>query len=133
MQPLHTPRAPEPLGHYVQAQRTGNLLFLSTQLPVVPGTGAEHDPHALRDASPADQARQVLANMGAILAEAGCGPEHVVRLTIYLTRIEDWDEVNGACNAFFGAHKPARGVLAIAALHMGYRVAADLVAEVESR
>ena len=126
MQPLHTSRAPEPLGHYVQAQRSGPHLFVSTQLPVVPGD----EPHALRDAPVAQQAERVLANLGAILEEASAGPADVVRLTIYLTQIEDWDQVNAACDAFFGTHKPARGVLAIAALHMGYRVAADLVAEV---
>jgi reactive intermediate/imine deaminase len=126
MHAIHTADAPTPLGHYVQAQASRGHLFVSVQLPVTPGD----DPHRLVGAPADQQATRVMANLGAILEAAGCTPRDVVKLMLYVAGIEHWDAANAAAAGFLGPHKPARGVLAVSALHRGYLVAADLVAEV---
>jgi enamine deaminase RidA (YjgF/YER057c/UK114 family) len=116
LEPVATADAPPPFGHYAQATVTPDgTIWVSTQLPV--GVSA-HSPVA-------EQARQALSNVLSIVTAGGGRIETVARVTLYLTDISDWASVDAAFGAVFGEHRPARGVLQVAGLHHGFRVAAD--------
>lgn len=122
IQPIFTPDAPEPRGHYSQAVRANGFLFLATQLPTVPGP----DPK-LPEGMEA-QARQVIANVAAVLGACGATLEHVVNASVFITEMEGWPVVNAVFAEAFGAHKPARGVAMSPSLHMGAKVAMQVIA-----
>lgn len=116
---VETTAAPPPFGHYAQATATPDgTVWVSAQLPV--GVPA--------DADTATQARQVLANLLAVVRGAGAEVGSVARVTLYLTDIGDWGAVDAAFGEAFGEHRPARTVVGIDRLHHGFRVAADAVA-----
>lgn len=106
---IHTDKAPAAVGPYSQAIRTGNMLFTSGQLGVVPETGAM--PEGVEA-----QAEQSLKNIGAILAEAGYEKSDVVKTTVFIRNMNDFAAVNQIYAAFFGDHKPARSCVEAARL-----------------
>ena len=122
--PIHTPAAPEPVGPYNQAVAAGGLLFCSGQIALDPASGAmvgQGDVEA--------ETRQVLANLRAVLAAAGCRPEQVVRTTVFLTDLADFAAVNAIYAESFGAGvSPARACVQVAALPKGARVEIDAIA-----
>ena len=124
---ISTPKAPNPLGHYVQAVRAGGMIHVSGQLPISPGSDAE----AQRAPFEA-QARRVIENFLAILAAAGCGPQDVVKLTAYIVGSENWPIYDRVFIDFFGEHKPARTGIPVPELHYGYLIAVDGVALVRA-
>lgn len=119
---ISSPDAPAAIGPYSQAIRTGNLLFVSGQLPVNPGTGAvvEGDAKA--------QAAQSCANLAAILAEAGASLASVVKTTVFITDMAHFPLVNEAYAAAFAAPFPARSCVAVRALPLGCLVEIEAVA-----
>jgi 2-iminobutanoate/2-iminopropanoate deaminase len=121
---IHSPAAPEPVGPYNQAVAAGGLLFCSGQIALDPASGAmvgQGDVEA--------ETRQVLANLQAVLAAAGCGPERVVRTTVFLTDLADFAAVNAIYAETFGAGvSPARACVQVAALPKGARVEIDAIA-----
>ena len=119
---ITTDAAPRPAGHYSQACCTGDLIFVSGQLPIGP------DGAALKDKSFEDQARQAIANMLSIVKAAGSGPERVLKVTAFIVGIENWPAFNGAYAELFGASKPARSVVPVPALHNGLLVEIEAVA-----
>jgi 2-iminobutanoate/2-iminopropanoate deaminase len=122
--PIHTPAAPEPVGPYNQAVVAGGLLFCSGQIALDPQTGV-----LVGEGSVEAETRQVLANLQAVLAAAGCGPERVVRTTVFLTDLGDFTAVNGIYAETFGAGvSPARACVQVAALPKGARVEIDAIA-----
>jgi 2-iminobutanoate/2-iminopropanoate deaminase len=122
MKMVTTPAAPEARGHYSQAIVHGGMVYVAGQLPGVPG-----DPGRKLE-SFEDQARQVLANVAAILEAAGSSLHHVVKATVYITDVSDWPAFNAIYAEAFGAHRPARTVVPVAGLHYGYRVEMDVIA-----
>ena len=106
---IHTDKAPAAVGPYSQAIRTGNMLFTSGQLGLVPETGAM--PEGVQA-----QAEQSLKNIGAILAEAGYEKSDVVKTTVFIRNMNDFAAVNQIYAAFFGDHKPARSCVEAARL-----------------
>ena len=117
-----TENAPRPAGHYAQAVKYGGFIFVSGQLPVVPGA-------ATREIGSIDaQARQALANVRAVLEGAGSGMDKVVRATVYISDIKLWDAVNAVYAEFFGAHTPARSIVPTRELHFGYQIEIDVIA-----
>src|SRR5687767_6593270 len=118
---ISAPTAPAANGHYSHAAVWRDLVFTATQLPIDP-----HDPHR-RPSSVADQARHAPSNVRQILRAAGPDLSAVVRLTIYMTDMTHWPDVDAVCRALFGAHKPPRGVVAVAGLHLGFNVAIDAI------
>lgn len=117
-----TPHAPAPQGHYAQAAAGGGLLFISGQLPVTPsGTG----PSTLGFG---DQVRQTLANLLAILEEAGGIPADLIKVTAYIVGIENWAEFNRIYASVLGDAKPARAIAAVPELHLGALVEIEAVA-----
>lgn len=121
---LSAPRAPAAVGPYSHAVRMGGLLFCSGQIALDPAT------NQLVGDDAAAQARQALANVRAVLAEAGAGLDAVVKTTVFLVSMDDYPAVNEVYAEAFGSHRPARSALAVAGLPLGARVEIEVVAEV---
>jgi 2-iminobutanoate/2-iminopropanoate deaminase len=122
IQRITSDAAPRPAGHYSQACCTGDLIFVSGQLPIGP------DGNALDEKSFADQARQAIANMLAIVKAAGSGPDRVLKVTAFIVGIENWPAFNAIYAELFGASKPARSVVPVPALHNGLLVEIEAIA-----
>jgi 2-iminobutanoate/2-iminopropanoate deaminase len=119
---ISTKEAPAAIGPYSQAVRAGQLVFLSGQVALDPATGQ------LVGGDVVAQTEQVMKNLGAVLAAAGCGFADVVRTTIYLVDMADFARVNEAYGRFFEPPYPARATVQVAALPRGARVEIDAVA-----
>ena len=119
---VSTAQAPAEIGPYSQAMLCGELVFTSGQIALHPGQGE------LVGSDAAAQARQVLANLSAVLAAAGSSLELVVRTTVFLVDMADFPAVNEVYAEAFGSHRPARSTVAVAALPRGARVEIDAVA-----
>ena len=116
--------APTARGHYSQAVVHGGLVYVAGQLPIVPG---EPD---RRLGSFEEQARRVIDNVAAILAEAGSGLDLVLKATVYISDVAQWASFNAIYAEKLAGHKPARTVVPVAALHHGYLVEMDVIAAV---
>jgi 2-iminobutanoate/2-iminopropanoate deaminase len=115
----------EPLSHYTDAVRAGNLLFVSG-LVAVDGEG-----NLVGGEDVVAQTRQVFENMRAILAAAGCGFENVVKVTIFLTDIDDRPAINPVRQEVFGEARPASTLVEVTRLAVsGARVEIEAVAVV---
>ncbi|WP_298436015.1 RidA family protein [Geobacter sp.] len=119
-----TDKAPKAIGPYSQAVRAGGFLFLSGQIPLVPGTGelVEGDIRA--------QTGQVMANIGAVLAEAGLGFGEIIKTTIFLTDLGNFATVNEVYGGYFAANPPARSTVEVKGLPRGAMVEIEVVAAV---
>lgn len=124
MQSIVTPAAPAAAGHYSQAVVHGNLAYVAGQLPLDPA-----DPRRRLEGFEA-QARQVIANVIAIVEAAGGGAETILRTTVYVADIAHWPDFNRIYAEMLGPHKPARTVVPVAGLHYGFLVEMDAVAAV---
>lgn len=122
LSPILTDQAPAPAGHYAQAIRAGDMLYVSGQLPI------RADKAPLDDMGFAAQARQAIANMLAILEAAGGTPEDLCRVTAYIVGVENWPEFNRVYADMLGDARPARTVVPVPELHYGYLVEIDAVA-----
>lgn len=118
---INTPSAPAAIGPYSQGIRSGDLVFLSGQIGLDPET--QH----LVKGSIADEARQVFRNLNAVAVAAGGSLAHTVKLTLYLTDLGAFGEVNAVMSEFFSAPFPARATVGAAALPRGARVEADAI------
>ena len=119
---VHTDAAPRAIGPYSQALAAGGVVFLSGQIPLDPATGELVSQECSR------QAEQALANLGAVLAAAGCQRANVAKVTVYLTEIARFAEFNRIYADFFGSHRPARAVVGVAALPRGAQVEVEALA-----
>jgi 2-iminobutanoate/2-iminopropanoate deaminase len=119
--PVSTPDAPEAIGPYSQAIRTGSLLFCSGQIPLDPSTGevVKEDVEG--------QTRRCLDNLSAVCEAAGAALADAVRCTIYLADIGDFARVNEAYGEFFADDPPARVAVGVAALPRGADVEIDAI------
>ena len=115
------PEAPKPAGPYSHAVRSGGLLFCSGQVPLDPTTGR------LVEGSIGDQTRRCLENLALVCAQAGAQLADAVRMSIYLTDIAVFAEVNEAYGAYFASDPPARTTIGVAALPGGARVEIDAI------
>ena len=123
-QAVTTSAAPAPVGPYNQAVLAGGWLYCSGQIPLDPQTGA-----MVGDGDVASETRQVLKNLTAVLEAAGATAQHVVRTTVFLTDLADFQTVNEIYAEVFGAGtSPARACVQVAALPKGARVEIDCVA-----
>ena len=119
---VHSAGAPEPIGPYSQAVRSGKTLFCSGQIALDPATGN------IVDGDVAAQAEQVMRNLGAVLKTAGYDYDDVVKTTIFLVDMNDFAAMNEVYGRYFGAAKPARSTVAVASLPRGVRVEIDAIA-----
>jgi 2-iminobutanoate/2-iminopropanoate deaminase len=122
METVATPNAPKPAGHYAQGVVHGGLVYVSGQLPVDPVTGEK------RLGPVEEQARQALANLGAVLEAAGSSRGRVLKTTVYVSDIGLWPRVNAVYAEFFGEHRPARAVVPTRELHYGFLVEIEAIA-----
>jgi 2-iminobutanoate/2-iminopropanoate deaminase len=113
--------APAAIGPYSHAVRAGDVLFCSGQIPLDPASGE------LVGANAGEQARRCLANLQAVCAAAGTTLERAVRLTIYMTDLERFGEVNEVYGSFFGADPPARVTVEVSGLPRGALVEIDAI------
>lgn len=124
MKLVSTPAAPAARGHYSQAAVHAGIVYVAGQLPIDPGA-----PEA-RLASFEDQARRVIDNVIAILEASGSGADLILKASVYITDVAHWPAFNAIYAERLGAHKPARTVVPVVALHYGYLVEMDAVAAV---
>jgi 2-iminobutanoate/2-iminopropanoate deaminase len=120
---IETRSAPAPVGPYSQAIRTGNLLFLSGQIPLDPETGERVTGEI------EEQAHRVLRNLKAVLEEAGSSLERVVKTTVYLTDLSLFPRVNRVYAEYFASDPaPARATVEVSKLPLEADVEIDAIA-----
>ena len=122
MQFITTENAPAAGGHYSQAVVHNGFVFVAGQLAFVPGQ-KEHRPGSITD-----QTERTLRNIEAILQAAGSGLEKVVQMTIYVSDMEMWGDVNATYMRIMGSHKPARAIVPVKELHYGYGIEIQAIA-----
>ena len=119
--PIHSDSAPSAIGTYSQAIRSGNLVFLSGQIPLDPATmevvGGDFEARA----------RQVFENLRAVAEAAGLSLDNAVKLTIFLTDLNNFATVNSVMADYFEEPYPARAAVGVAALPKGVDVEADAI------
>jgi len=123
-QVISTAQAPAAIGPYSQAIRSGNLVFVSGQIPIDPETGQVVEGDA------AVQTGRVLQNLSAILQAAGSSLNRVLKATVYLKDLTDFAPMNGVYARFFAEAPPARATVEVARLPRNVLVEIDLIAEV---
>jgi 2-iminobutanoate/2-iminopropanoate deaminase len=121
---VETDKAPAPVGPYSQARWCGDLLFCSGQISLDPVTGE------LMGNTAAGQAELLLKNVDAVLAAAGLGRGHIVKVAVFLTNMDDFASVNQVYADYFAGHAPypARSCVAVAALPKGALVEMEMIA-----
>jgi 2-iminobutanoate/2-iminopropanoate deaminase len=123
MQIINTPNAPAPIGPYSQAVKTGNLLFISGQIPIDPVTGSVEVTDII------GETHQVMHNLRAILTEAGLDFGHVVKTTILLSDMSLFGDVNTVYGKYFQGNFPARETFAVKGLTKNVNVEISMIAE----
>ena len=118
---IHSDNAPAAIGTYSQAIQTGSLVFLSGQIPLVPET------MEVVDGDFEARARQVFDNLSAVAEAAGGSLNDVVKLTIFLTDLDNFAAVNAVMESYFDRPFPARAAVGVASLPKGVDVDADAV------
>ncbi len=118
---ISTPDAPDAIGPYSQAVKVGNTVWLSGQIPLVPGTGE------LVAGDVAAQATQVFNNLRAVAEAAGCSLDDAVKINISLTDLADFAAVNEVMASFLHEPYPARACVQVAALPRGAAVEIEAV------
>ena len=122
---VHSDAAPAAIGTYSQAVRHGELVFLSGQIPLDPAT------MSLVEGDFETRARQVFDNIAAVVEAAGGTLDGVVKLTIYLTDLDNFATVNSVMEDYFEAPYPARAAVGVASLPKGADVEADAILALE--
>lgn len=125
IQAIQTSNAPRAIGPYSQAIRSGNLLFCSGQVGLVPETGK------IIEGGVTAETERALKNLAAVLSAAGSSFARVLRTTVYLADMKDFEAMNEVYGRQFGEHRPARSTIQAAALPRGARVEIDVIAEVD--
>jgi 2-iminobutanoate/2-iminopropanoate deaminase len=120
-QPVTAEGAPAAIGPYSHAVQSNGLLFCSGQIPLDPQTGE------IVGATAAEQARRCLENLDAVCSAAGAALADAVRLTVYMTDLGAWQDVNEVYGTFFPSDPPARVAIGVAALPRGVQVEIDAV------
>lgn len=123
MKAISTAKAPAAIGPYSQAIRTGNLIFVSGQLPIDPATGN------FPEGGIKELTRQSLTNLKNILEAEGTDMAHVVKTTVFLADMADFADMNEVYAQFFQAPFPARSAVAVKTLPKNARVEVEAVAE----
>ena len=120
MKPIETTNAPAAVGPYSQSIKTGDMLFLSGQVPLSPSTGE------IVGDNVTDQAHQVMKNLSAVLEAAGGSFKNVVKMGIFLKDLEDFGAVNEVYASYLQKPYPARACVEVA------RLPKDVMVEIEA-
>tara|TARA_Y100000766_G_scaffold19704_1_gene13791 strand:- start:1478 stop:1948 length:471 start_codon:yes stop_codon:yes gene_type:complete len=118
---ISTKNAPQAIGPYSQAVKTGNLMFISGQIPLNPETGD------LVSGSIEDEANQVLNNIKSICEAAGNSLEDIVKITIFLTDLDNFAIVNEVMKEHFSEPYPARATIEVSGLPLGVNVEIEAI------
>ncbi len=119
---IHTTAAPGAIGPYSQAIQTGNLLFVSGQIPINPAT------NELVMDNIQDETKQVMENLKAVLSAANVGFENIVKTTIFLSDMSLFAAVNEIYGSYFTGDYPARETVAVKGLPKGVNVEISVIA-----
>ncbi|WP_253736487.1 Rid family detoxifying hydrolase [Halohasta salina] len=119
---ISTDAAPAAVGAYSQATTDGSTLYTAGQIPLTP------DGELLADRSVAEQTKQALDNVVAILESEGLGAGDVLKTTVYLADIEDFEAMNDTYSTYFDAEPPARSAVEVGSLPKGVDVEIEAVA-----
>ena len=119
---VSTDAAPAAVGAYSQATATDDLVFTAGQIPLTP------DGDLIDDAPIATQTEQALDNLTAVLDEAGADTTDVLKVTVFLDDIDDFDAMNDTYATYFDDEPPARSAVEVAALPKGVGVEIEAVA-----
>ncbi|HSB82404.1 MAG TPA: RidA family protein [Candidatus Methylomirabilis sp.] len=120
---IRTDKAPKAIGPYEQALKLGGWVITSGQIPLDPRTGT------LVEGDITAQTRQVLENLRAVLEAAGSGMTRVVKTTVYMTNLGEFQKMNEVYAEYFPQDKPVRSTVGVAALPRGSLVEIDVVAQ----
>lgn len=120
MKTIHTEKAPGVVGPYSQAIETETMIFCSGQIGLDPAIGKLVD-------GIENQADQVMKNLSEVLTAVGSDLDHVVKTTIFLTDMNDFQTVNQIYGSYFSEHKPARSTVQVAGLPLGAKVEIEMV------
>lgn len=120
---ISTQNAPAPVGAYNQAIVTGNLIFVSGQIPLDPDTGE------LIDGDFKARCNRVLENLKAIVESAGSNIDKIVKTNVYLTDLSNFPEVNETYDEFFKYDPPARAAVEVSKLPLGVDIEIECIAE----
>jgi reactive intermediate/imine deaminase len=118
---IQTANAPAAIGTYSQAVRSGNLVFMSGQIPLDPATGQ------MVNGEIEAEITRVFENLKAVAAAAGGTLDHAVKVNVYLTSLADFGKVNEIMARYFQQPYPARAAVQVAALPRGARVEVECV------
>lgn len=119
---ISTQSAPQAIGPYSQAIRASGLVFISGQLPIDPATGM------LDEGDIGGMTRRIFANLKAILEAAGSSLTQVVKVTVFLADMNDFQAMNSAYAEFFPASPPARSTVQVARLPRDARIEIEVIA-----
>jgi len=119
---ITTSAAPAPIGPYNQAVQTGNMLFISGQICIDPGTGN------LKNKDLQEETHQVMHNLKAILQQAGMDFSQVVKTTIFITDMKRFAEINEVYGKYFNGSFPARETVEVSALPKFVNVEISMIA-----
>ena len=118
---IHTDQAPAAIGTYSQAVRHGDLVFLSGQIPLVPAT------MEMVGGSFEDRVRQVFDNLTAVCQASGGSLQDIVKLTVFLTSMDNFPRVNAIMGEYFSEPYPARAAIGVSELPKGTDVEMDAI------
>ncbi len=119
---IFSDKAPKAIGPYSQAVKFGNMCFLSGQIAIDPTT-QEYTP-----ADAATETKQIMSNIGAVLAAAGLSFEHIVKTSIFLKDMNDFATVNEVYASYFASDFPARETVQVSVLPKNARVEISVIA-----
>jgi len=121
---VNSREAPEAVGPYSHAVIHGDTLYLSGQIGIDPAQGG------LVADDVCSQAKQVMANLQAVLASAGSDLSRIIKVSIYLIDMDDFAAVNRLYAEWLQQHRPARATVAVASLPLNARIEMDIIASV---
>ena len=119
---IATDKAPGAVGPYSQGIAADGFVFTAGQVPINPASGK------VETTTIEDQTRQVLTNVDAVLRAAGSGLDRVVKMTVFMTDLADFQAMNGVYAEFFPADPPARSAVQVVALPLGVQIEMEAVA-----
>src|SRR3989338_2833690 len=111
--PISTDKAPAAVGPYEQAIRVGNFIFTSGQIPLDPST------NKLIEGDISQQTKMVMENLKALLEASGASLKNVIKATVFLTDLKNFEQMNKIYGEYFSASKPARSTIQVSALPKG--------------
>ena len=122
---IHTNEAPKAIGTYSQGIKSDNFVFTSGQIPINPKSGK------LIKGDFKSEVKQVLINLNGVLKGGGSSLQQAIKLTVFLTDLSHFAQVNEIFNEFFPDNPPARSAVQVSALPMNARIEIDAVGHVK--